>query len=449
MIAKAGFSVPTPHANTEPFNAMATMLKEDYVWHSNLKDHMSHLTKTEESRQTAKKNLNGLDLELMELKDVIKNMKSIRDDYSPKTLNNNLERVNSRQIARMFSNSRGSFSRETSSPLENAGDDAAEDDIEVKPTNRYPLRKRASAVTFAAKLVRQRKTAIAAIERAEKDKEAQLSINLEAHKKKRRTMTLTEWKERRATQKLQPLDDPALNLVSPYKPNLSASINAFASPAKNNPTKKRSQTFASPSTASASLFTKFDKPPVKNPLLPSSSRNEFGDSAIERVKFKPLNLDKAKIKDASKKQKARNKTNIHALTHSRSSPPLTSDDLPNESSDSETERGSDPVTQPDLSDVFRPLSASSRQFILSSKGFDNFSMTQCKNQPRTPRRLYMQQCREQETFPEPVITRTTKGVRLDGGISLKNYGMGDKQIVALSSALSVMYIKHLDLSGNR
>jgi Leucine-rich repeat (LRR) protein len=76
-------------------------------------------------------------------------------------------------------------------------------------------------------------------------------------------------------------------------------------------------------------------------------------------------------------------------------------------------------------------------------------MKQSKNQPRTPRRLYMQECASQETMPEPLITRTTKGVKSDGGVSLKNYGMGDKQIVALSSALSVMPVKHLDLSGNR
>ena len=61
----------------------------------------------------------------------------------------------------------------------------------------------------------------------------------------------------------------------------------------------------------------------------------------------------------------------------------------------------------------------------------------------------MQMCEELGTAPEPLITRTTKGVSLDGGVSLKNYGMGDKQVQAFAAGVGVMYIRHLDLSNNR
>jgi hypothetical protein len=61
----------------------------------------------------------------------------------------------------------------------------------------------------------------------------------------------------------------------------------------------------------------------------------------------------------------------------------------------------------------------------------------------------MQTCEDLGTAPEPLITRTTKGVSLDGGVSLKNYGMGDKQVQAFAAGVGVMYIRHLDLSNNR
>ena len=99
--------------------------------------------------------------------------------------------------------------------------------------------------------------------------------------------------------------------------------------------------------------------------------------------------------------------------------------------------------------MFRPLSASRRQFLISSKSYDKFAQKQHGDQPKTPRRLYMQTCREVQVNPEPLITRATKGFSLDGGVSLKNYGMGDDQVEALSAGLGVMFMKHLDLSNNR
>jgi hypothetical protein len=500
---KAGFIPPTTHNNHEPFVQMAQMLKQDYEWHSDLSAHVATLSKVEESRQEADMEFTKLNSQLGNINNVVASMKTIREDYSPKVLDNNLERVNSRQIARLFSVSRGkdieansqafplppsrgaTLSRDASDlrgagrEVPTSGGDGPPIDIEVKPTNRYPLRQRASAVSFAAKMVRQRKTKIAALEKMEVDKLAKEQADLEELKQKRRTMTLAEWKKmREARQKDKEEKHLPIPLVSPYKP-APGNLNKRNPFEENSPSKLRAQTFDN------SIFPAFKlKPLVMEKQLGSpkpSPKKELAKSlnavsAVVKIetkhhkkrggmrvghsspKFAPPSLEERIKVEKEKRELEREERYERAkaarspLSHSLSSPSNAGRDgtfSSDESSGDESE-ANDPATQPNLLEVFRPLSATTSQFILSSKNYDSYSMKRDQeNEPKTPRRIYIQQCLKEETFPEPIITRTTKGVKLDGGISMKNYGMGDRQLKALSAAINVMSIKHLDLSGNR
>lgn len=79
--------------------------------------------------------------------------------------------------------------------------------------------------------------------------------------------------------------------------------------------------------------------------------------------------------------------------------------------------------------MIRPLSASTRQYLTTSKNYNSYSQKQnINNKPRTPRRIYMKECERLGVAGEKVITATTRGVSLDGGVSLKNKGLGDKQL---------------------
>ena len=69
--------------------------------------------------------------------------------------------------------------------------------------------------------------------------------------------------------------------------------------------------------------------------------------------------------------------------------------------------------------------------------------------PSTPNRLYMMKCRELGTNPEPVISKLMNGIKLDGGFSLRNMGLGAKQIEALSDGIGATFLRHIDLYDNR
>ena len=58
-----------------------------------------------------------------------------------------------------------------------------------------------------------------------------------------------------------------------------------------------------------------------------------------------------------------------------------------------------------------------------------------REKPSTPNRLYMKTCLELKVNPEPVISKLLNGVKLDGGVILRNQGLGDKQTEALSEAI--------------
>ncbi|GMI30831.1 hypothetical protein TeGR_g3632 [Tetraparma gracilis] len=368
---------------------MTSMLSQDHEYYRSLSSHVSKLDAVQETVHKDQQHLSSLESDLENLKSTMSDMRAIREDYSPKMLNNNLERVDSRQLSSLFGpSSRGPGSRGPGSrgPMRSGSASGAEaalgaeaapdgEDIEVKPTNRYPLRKRASAVSFAAKLVRSRKTKLLAAQKLEAELAAAARAAAE-QKQRKRTMTLAEWKERRdrMREEAEAGSGAPSNLVSPAKP-ASPLKNAFPGVApgvapKFFPSPGKPTAAFSRMRSATTLEIGSPPDPSRRPLEPlDGPATSFGDSVLDKPRFKPL--------------------------------------------------------------------------------YDAFQMKQSKNQPRTPRRLYMQECASQETMPEPLITRTTKGVKSDGGVSLKNYGMGDKQIVALSSALSVMPVKHLDLSGNR
>ena len=220
FLKKAGFQPPTEHASTQAFDSMESMLSQDYAWHSSLTSHVAALGKRKEKGKQETATLTDLEKDIEALAESMRSMKDIREGYSPSKFSSVLDRVSSSRKKRRESvdvssassggsgggGSEGKQQQQrmrTPTDMEQVQERANEQDgdgadIEVKPTNRYPLRKQASAVAFAAKLVLQRKSKMEALANMERDvAEADMKVRVDALKNRKKTMTLGEWKERR------------------------------------------------------------------------------------------------------------------------------------------------------------------------------------------------------------------------------------------------------------
>lgn len=366
---------------------MTSMLSQDHEYYRSLSSHVSKLDAVQETVHKDQQHLSSLESDLENLKSTMSDMRAIREDYSPKMLNNNLERVDSRQLSSLFGpSSRGPGSRGPGSrgPMRSGSASGAEaalgaeaapdgEDIEVKPTNRYPLRKRASAVSFAAKLVRSRKTKLLAAQKLEAELAAAARAAAE-QKQRKRTMTLAEWKERRdrMREEAEAGSGAPSNLVSPAKP-ASPLKNAFPGVApgvapKFFPSPGKPTAALSRMRSATTLEIGSPPDPSRRPLEPlDGPATSFGDSVLDKPRFKPLSLHKLGGKGGKWGEGGKGGGQIRHKSHlvkSRSSP----NHLDRESDSSgDDEAANDPVTQPDLVEVFRPLSASRAQFVVSSK----------------------------------------------------------------------------------
>ena len=95
-------------------------------------------------------------------------------------------------------------------------------------------------------------------------------------------------------------------------------------------------------------------------------------------------------------------------------------------------------------------SPSKHNFAFASKNFlGDLQKTDLDEKPTTPNKLYMMTCRKLNTNPEPVISKLLNGVNLDGGVVLRNMGLGDKQTSALAEAIGATFLKYIDLTNNR
>ncbi len=425
---------------------MSALLHQNTTFSSFLNTRLKSLSKQNDKSDEDRETLEGLHGQLETLTESLVGMKGLRDDFAPdKQMEVRL--LESRQIDRFFGLEASGWLERAESRLRRirAGvGDSTNQELETKATNRYPLRKRASAVKFAARLVRKRRGKVESIKIPSLVRSGSEVLSKGSNDS-------SPFKARFDFASVA----TAAKSPSPTNPRSPILVNASATGSfepKEAKIKVRARTLHHSGTSPAEA-------------APVSTTEKNLPSYHDRIdlKFEPVKLPSKKDLEARQKHFASTKQASKRFTlggtrpslDSRSSPILSSGDplrlspISGQGEMSDTDSGGEDNDPHSLENLIRPLSRAKQQFIRSSQGYDSFMMKQNTNQPRTPRRLYMQECRSLETIPEPLITKTTKGVSLSGGVSLKNYGMGDKQVEALSASLSVMLIKYLDLSNNR
>jgi len=271
--------------------------------------------------------------------------------------------------------------------------------VETQAKNRYPLRRRASAVRFASKIARQRKS------------------------------------------RLEPMEIPTLK-------SFQGGDDDFGLNNGNNQIDDQYQDSGKDVTGEGETVTGRLKRNLKALELPPTLESTSSKSPKRhQERSQSVLLHSPIFKNNGKYRRITDfEAQSDVVTDGMAIPPtIFSLDAEEEESSDEEEDAEEAKFQ----DMIRPLTASRKNFLTASRNYDKFAQKQGKTRPRTPRRLYMESCKDRHVNPEPAITRSTKGVNADGGVSFKNYGMGDDQVEALSSGFGAMFLKYLDLSNNR
>ncbi|GMH85835.1 hypothetical protein TL16_g10356 [Triparma laevis f. inornata] len=427
------------------FGKMQKMVLENKTLDSRLLSHIKTLESHTVTTDATTSNLSTLESSLQNLTSSFLEMKSLREDYSdPSTLE--FRTLSTPLIEDLFpirdvlehSRSSGGIGRRRS--FDENGKRVGESDVETKATNRYPLRKRASTVRYAAKLAKQRHS------------------------------------------KLEPLKIPVLHPTSPNRNYRDT--NKFNYPSPDN-----KKDFSGVTTIQEKVQGEIERGGGKlragtflvgsDGSYGKTSSLNFGHSNQEDNKnekvmdllefkrsLKPLQMSSivggaTKVHKVQKRHRAQSVLlNNPVLSPTRKNKAFSESFINHDGKDaqvygigeddSETESEDEIDENTRFEAMIRPLSASTRQYLTTSKNYNSYSQKQnINNKPRTPRRIYMKECERLGVAGEKVITATTRGVSLDGGVSLKNKGLGDKQLQAFAEGVGAMYIRHLDLSNNR
>jgi len=434
---------------------MEEMMEENKGMDKRMMEHIKTLESHSATTNSNADNLSSLESTLQNLTDSFLEMKSLREDFSS---GNNIEvrTLSTPMIDDLFpqrnlghsSSSGGIVRRRRSFDGENNNSGSTmnpqtPNSLETKATNRYPLRKRASTVRYAAKLAKQRHSKL-----------EPLKIPI----------LPTDKRNYRDTNKYHyPSPDFLDNMnVTTISPTEHEHVQA-------GEIKQRAGTFLVGSDGKYGRTSDLGHGAGVNNNAADSFADEGDhiDTLLEfKRKLKPLKMSSIATNAAAvHKTQKRHRSQSMLLNNPVLSPTRKnkafSESFKNHDgkdaqvygigedySESESEDENDENAR--FEALIRPLPASTRQFLTTSKNYLSYSQKQnINNKPRTPRRIYMKECERLGVAGERVITETTKGVSLDGGVSLKNKGLGDKQIQAFAEGVGAMFIRHLDLSNNR